>query len=383
MRAAAPSVAPASARACALPQAREEAPGAPPRRAQQAENVQAFLGPPKRRTRNSDDRRRRRCGARGAVGYTGVTAAKYALSVVIGVVVGCIAAALEWATTELLASRASILAAAADEPPHATFALLCTCSLALALLAGALVQFVAPAAAGGGASPHCPRGAFCRRRPSATCIAPPRSGPGVVPVMIYLNGTYLPQLLSSRTLIVKVVGCALSCASGIAVGPEGPLVHIGACAASVLTSPAFMRWGGGTARGAPPSSSSSSAAAAAADASGTSPIAVPPPPQAAPRRRRSRPHAGREAARGLEQQLSADSAPYKIPYICTNTAPGSPSPLPGPMPTAPAAGPYCFARSGACAHAVPQVSRALAVARRGHAAVLAPAGTVFPPAGRC
>lgn len=45
----------------------------------------------------------------------------------------------------------------------------------------------------------------------------------------------IPELLQLRTLIVKVLGTLLGCSSGLTVGPEGPMVHIGAAVAAVLT----------------------------------------------------------------------------------------------------------------------------------------------------
>lgn len=53
--------------------------------------------------------------------------------------------------------------------------------------------------------------------------------------MAYLNGTHIPNLLRFRTLLTKVVGAALAVPSGLAIGPEGPMVHIGACIASTIT----------------------------------------------------------------------------------------------------------------------------------------------------
>ena len=51
--------------------------------------------------------------------------------------------------------------------------------------------------------------------------------------MASLNGVHVPQLFDPATALVKTVGCALAVASGLAVGPEDPLVHVGACVASL------------------------------------------------------------------------------------------------------------------------------------------------------
>jgi hypothetical protein len=101
--------------------------------------------------------RRVRRGRRNWFGYTGVTGAKYFLSVLVGCVVGLLAAGLEESTTILLHSKTSILQEAVDfHSPRAlwiSFGVITVCSLALALVAGLLVQFVAPAAAGGKCTP--------------------------------------------------------------------------------------------------------------------------------------------------------------------------------------------------------------------------------------
>jgi len=65
--------------------------------------------------------------------------------------------------------------------------------------------------------------------------APKAAGAGVSLVMAYLNGNHVPDLLLGRTLAVKVLGTVLSCSASLAVGPEGPLVHVGAAVASWVT----------------------------------------------------------------------------------------------------------------------------------------------------
>ena len=53
-------------------------------------------------------------------------------------------------------------------------------------------------------------------------------------MMAFLNGTDVPDLLRVQTLITKFVGSIFSCAANLTVGTEGPLVHMGACIASVI-----------------------------------------------------------------------------------------------------------------------------------------------------
>lgn len=68
-----------------------------------------------------------------------------------------------------------------------------------------------------------------------TFWAPAAAGGGVTLVMAYLNGTHIPNLLRFRTLLTKALGAALAVPSGLAIGPEAPMVHIGACIASNIT----------------------------------------------------------------------------------------------------------------------------------------------------
>lgn len=53
--------------------------------------------------------------------------------------------------------------------------------------------------------------------------------------MAYLNGNHVPNLLRGRTLAAKFVGTVCSVSSGLPMGPEGPMVHIGACVGSLIT----------------------------------------------------------------------------------------------------------------------------------------------------
>ena len=54
--------------------------------------------------------------------------------------------------------------------------------------------------------------------------------------MAFLNGNAVPDLLTPRTLAAKFVGVLCGCASGLAIGPEGPMVQLGACVASIVCS---------------------------------------------------------------------------------------------------------------------------------------------------
>jgi len=73
---------------------------------------------------------------------------------------------------------------------------------------------------------------------SATLVrffAPAASGSGIPEVKTILNGFVMPDVVSLRTLCVKVPGLMLSVAAGMALGKEGPLVHVAVCWAQLLS----------------------------------------------------------------------------------------------------------------------------------------------------
>eukprot|EP00271_Cylindrocystis_brebissonii_P007457 TRINITY_DN21013_c0_g1_i1.p1 TRINITY_DN21013_c0_g1~~TRINITY_DN21013_c0_g1_i1.p1 ORF type:complete len:847 (-),score=132.91 TRINITY_DN21013_c0_g1_i1:1176-3716(-) len=65
-------------------------------------------------------------------------------------------------------------------------------------------------------------------------VAPAAAGSGIPEVKAYLNGVDLPNILSPKTLLVKILGSIGSVGGGLVVGKEGPLVHTGACIAAFL-----------------------------------------------------------------------------------------------------------------------------------------------------
>jgi len=66
-------------------------------------------------------------------------------------------------------------------------------------------------------------------------FAPAASGSGIPEVKTILNGFVLQDVLTFRTLIIKIPGLVLAVASGMALGHEGPMIHIACCWAQLLT----------------------------------------------------------------------------------------------------------------------------------------------------
>lgn len=67
-----------------------------------------------------------------------------------------------------------------------------------------------------------------------TNFAPAAAGSGIPEIKGYLNGIDIHGILLFRTLIGKIFGSIGSVGGGLALGKEGPLVHTGACIASLL-----------------------------------------------------------------------------------------------------------------------------------------------------
>nr|UTD53585.1 chloride channel B [Casuarina glauca] len=66
------------------------------------------------------------------------------------------------------------------------------------------------------------------------CFAPTAAGPGIPEIKAYLNGVNTPNMYGAAQLIVKIIGSIAAVSAGLDLGKEGPLVHIGACIASLL-----------------------------------------------------------------------------------------------------------------------------------------------------
>jgi len=59
-------------------------------------------------------------------------------------------------------------------------------------------------------------------------IAPAAAGSGIPEVIGFLNGVHIPKTLNFKTLVIKFFSCATAVGSGMPVGPEGPMIHMGA-----------------------------------------------------------------------------------------------------------------------------------------------------------
>ncbi|XP_022938151.1 putative chloride channel-like protein CLC-g [Cucurbita moschata] len=74
-------------------------------------------------------------------------------------------------------------------------------------------------------------------------ICPLAAGSGIPEVKAYLNGVDAPGILSPRTLLVKIIGSIAIVSSSMVVGKAGPMVHTGACVASLVGQGCFKVFG--------------------------------------------------------------------------------------------------------------------------------------------
>jgi chloride channel 3/4/5 len=59
--------------------------------------------------------------------------------------------------------------------------------------------------------------------------------PALISVFIYKSGFVIRGYLGGRVLFTKSVGLALSVASGLSLGKEGPFVHIASCVGNIIS----------------------------------------------------------------------------------------------------------------------------------------------------
>jgi chloride channel 7 len=66
-------------------------------------------------------------------------------------------------------------------------------------------------------------------------VSPQAVASGIPETKAILNGLHVPKFLSLKTFAAKFVGIIMAVSSGLVLGPEGPLVHLGAIVGSAMT----------------------------------------------------------------------------------------------------------------------------------------------------
>jgi chloride channel 7 len=58
-------------------------------------------------------------------------------------------------------------------------------------------------------------------------LRPSAAGSGIPELIGFLNGTIVRHIFNVKTMAVKFFSCVFAVASGLPVGPEGPMIHLG------------------------------------------------------------------------------------------------------------------------------------------------------------
>ena len=145
------------------------------------------------------------------LGYTGRTATRWILSAMAGLLTGLTTIFIVSITEHMVLWRSRNLQNLVSDPEYSddrVFAVFLALNLAASLSSASLCIFWAPQA----------------------------SGSGISQVKAYLNGIRGNQKFTRlNLLVVKIVGTILSVSSSLALGMEGPLIHIGAIMGSSLS----------------------------------------------------------------------------------------------------------------------------------------------------
>jgi H+/Cl- antiporter ClcA len=65
-------------------------------------------------------------------------------------------------------------------------------------------------------------------------VAPKAAGSGLAEVKAMPNGSHIAGLLTSKAAFVEVLGIIFTTTAGLALGREGPMVHIGAAISNFI-----------------------------------------------------------------------------------------------------------------------------------------------------
>jgi hypothetical protein len=138
----------------------------------------------------------------GPLGYTGRSVTRWCLIIMTGLLTGLVSIVIVKCTSAIEAWRSAQIDALWQTDAHSIsiFAGYASVNLALAMASAILCIYVAPEAIGS----------------------------GIPEVKAFLNGVRVKRFTRTRLFVTKIVGTILAVSSGLVIGPEGPLVHIGA-----------------------------------------------------------------------------------------------------------------------------------------------------------
>lgn len=67
-------------------------------------------------------------------------------------------------------------------------------------------------------------------------LRPEAASSGIPELMAFLNGTIVRHIFNVKTLVIKFLSCITAVSSGLPVGPEGPMIHMGSVLSSIDNS---------------------------------------------------------------------------------------------------------------------------------------------------
>ena len=144
----------------------------------------------------------------------GSTLWKWILTILIGVLIALMGLFVRFTTTVLTDAKFDAMNKYYPEHPGVSFTVFVLISLAYSLTAGAL----------------------CTLEPAA-------AGSGIPEIKAYLNGLNLNKLVRVRVLFAKLVGMCFSCASGLPLGKEGPMIHAGSVVGAAVSQGKTITFG--------------------------------------------------------------------------------------------------------------------------------------------
>lgn len=139
-------------------------------------------------------------------GVTGSTIASLTTTIISGAFIGITALAMETGVSGAEIWRNGLLQRALDGGLSQAIAVHLGLAVSSVLIIAGLVQWIAPGAAGAGVSL----------------------------VMAFLNGNDIAGLFTPGVFFLKLAGTITARMAALAVGPEAPMVHLGACISSTL-----------------------------------------------------------------------------------------------------------------------------------------------------
>ena len=134
---------------------------------------------------------------------------RWCVTLMIGVIIGAIGFASHYGIEHISEVKFNLVASWLSADWRIAFAIYTSFNLGLVLLGSVLIIFFCPAA----------------------------GGSGIPEVKGFLNGTAISRAMNVKTFAVKFIASITAVASSLPVGPEGPMIHMGAMVGGGISQP--------------------------------------------------------------------------------------------------------------------------------------------------